>query len=251
MPSFIITEFDEISSTNTWAKEHVGSFAKGSFQVISAKKQSGGRGRQGRSFISLEGGLYLSCAFEVPEGHEDLSSLAIALGAQLANYLGVSLKWPNDLVFKGKKLGGFLIEVRGGWWIVGLGVNVNSSEEGKRVHSALDVKTLFLDEIEDRSTSFITKKLDVHTLKEEVAQIIYKTKEMFLEKGLSPFVPAIEKSLCHKKGDKIFIRIGSKIKIPALFQGISDKGELLIIRTEDKKEGLGPIERISQAEIIE
>ncbi len=249
MPSFIITEFDEIPSTNTWAKEHVGSFAKGSFQVILAKKQSGGRGRQGRSFVSLQGGLYLSCAFEVPGGHKDLSALAIALGAQLANYLGVSLKWPNDLVFKGKKLGGFLIEATGVWWIVGLGVNVNSSEEGRRAHRALDIETLFLDEIDDRRAHFMGKKLDIHSLKEEVAQIIYETKEMFLEKGLSPFMPAIEKSLSHRKGDKIFIRIGNKIKIPAIFQGISDKGELLITRIEE--EGLRPVERISQAEIIE
>jgi len=265
MVDCVITEFDEISSTNTWAKEHVSSFEKNSFQVISAKKQLAGRGRQGKSFISLEGGLYLTCAFEVPEKAKDLSALAIALGAQVADYLGVKVKWPNDLVVGKKKLGGFLIEALSGWWIVGMGINVHASNETKCAHSTLDIDTAFLEEVRAGFSSFqnnllkdsqrIKKsKYDIDVLKKELSELIYQAKELFFEKGLAPFLPTIEKTLSHKKGDKIFIRVGEANKEAAIFEGLSEKGELLITRMafEDKKgEPFRPVERLSQSEIIE
>lgn len=129
---------DETDSTNTRLKELACSGAAGGSVVI-AGRQTGGRGRMGRSFSSPEGGLYLSYLYRAPcpppePGHITVSA-AVAACEALEQACGVKadIKWVNDLLLSSRKICGILCESaaaqRGFACVVGLGLNVNTPEE--------------------------------------------------------------------------------------------------------------------------
>ena len=109
----------------------------GAGTVAIARQQSAGKGRQGKSWISRPGGLYLSAAL-APDGDAATSPMiALAIAWGIATRLRsleipVALKWPNDLILAGRKLGGILTEtrVRSGkivYAVVGVGLNWKNS----------------------------------------------------------------------------------------------------------------------------
>ncbi len=105
-------------------------------QVLLAEHQTAGRGRRGREWVSPFGAnLYLSLAWSFPHWPAQITVLPIAIGIACARALtaqgvgDVALKWPNDLVVRGQKLGGILIEQRGEAGgacraVIGVGINV-------------------------------------------------------------------------------------------------------------------------------
>lgn len=105
-------------------------------EIMLAEYQTAGRGRRGRAWVAPPGGsicLSLSWAFrEVPQ---DLGALGLIIGVCALRALRESgvkqagLKWPNDLVVEGEKLGGILIELRAesagpACVVIGIGLNV-------------------------------------------------------------------------------------------------------------------------------
>jgi BirA family biotin operon repressor/biotin-[acetyl-CoA-carboxylase] ligase len=103
--------------------------------AVLAETQTAGRGRHGRRWISPPGNLYLSVLLDaqaaVPGGLGLLAGVAIAdaLAPLLPASIALHLKWPNDLIADGRKLGGVLIEAgtrAGGasWAVAGIGVNL-------------------------------------------------------------------------------------------------------------------------------
>ncbi len=134
--------FDEIDSTNLVAARLVGTWgddddgARLADTVVLAGRQSGGLGRGGNAWISPPGGLYASWLGWLPVAALDAVPLAAAVclaEAVEALHPGVEvrLKWPNDLIAGGGKLGGILCQSRvagaAAWVIVGLGVNLESA----------------------------------------------------------------------------------------------------------------------------
>ncbi len=105
-------------------------------QVLIAEGQRAGRGRRGRSWLSPPGrGIYCSVAWSFESGLTGLGALSLVTGLSAADCLAeagldsVRVKWPNDLVVDGAKLGGCLVEIGGSAEgpcraIVGLGINV-------------------------------------------------------------------------------------------------------------------------------
>ena len=106
--------------------------------MVVARRQRFGRGQQGRVWQSPVGGLWLSAAFPWPADAAGTAApaLAMALGlaqelealAPLGTPLPLAIKWPNDLVVRGRKLAGLLprLRFRGGrvrWAQLGLGLN--------------------------------------------------------------------------------------------------------------------------------
>ncbi len=93
-----------------------------------AERQTAGRGRYGRSWMSEDGGLYFSIT--LPISIENVLKLTLTVGVSIAKVLNAKLKWPNDVMFSGRKLCGILCEVVGGvefpLVIVGIGINVNN-----------------------------------------------------------------------------------------------------------------------------
>jgi BirA family biotin operon repressor/biotin-[acetyl-CoA-carboxylase] ligase len=131
-----IDAFKSIESTNTYLLGRTPPLA-GRFAVAIADEQTSGRGRHTRRWVSPHGaGLYLSFAYSFAQTPQNMTSLTLAVGAGIVTLLhdlgvnGVQLKWPNDMVALGGKLGGILTEVmprRGetSSVVVGLGLNID------------------------------------------------------------------------------------------------------------------------------
>jgi BirA family biotin operon repressor/biotin-[acetyl-CoA-carboxylase] ligase len=106
--------------------------------------QRAGRGRRGRRWIAPFGGsLALSIAWTFPETVRNLPALSLAVGVTVARALarvgatGIALKWPNDIWFEDRKMGGVLIELRaeaGGpaFVVIGIGINVRLAAAARR-----------------------------------------------------------------------------------------------------------------------
>jgi BirA family biotin operon repressor/biotin-[acetyl-CoA-carboxylase] ligase len=114
--------------------------APGTMLACLAEYQSGGRGRRGRRWFSPLGrGLCLSISWCYELAPRDLAALGLVVGVAVAEALSmlvpgesVKLKWPNDIVADGGKLGGILVDVAGEAGgplrvVVGIGVNVCTS----------------------------------------------------------------------------------------------------------------------------
>ncbi len=107
---------------------------------ISARRQTEGRGRRGRSWIGEDGGLLLSVLLRIPrETAISWIPLAVAVGCveaaeQARPGIDVRLKWPNDLWLDGGKVGGILCEGVGGpsgsFVVAGIGINCAGSPDG-------------------------------------------------------------------------------------------------------------------------
>jgi BirA family biotin operon repressor/biotin-[acetyl-CoA-carboxylase] ligase len=128
--------FTEIGSTNDHLLRTPETRAN-RMTVCLAEYQNAGRGRRGRGWTApLGGGLCLSVGWRYAEMPGDISALSLAVGVVARRVIGalagaeIALKWPNDLVYDDRKLGGILIEIsaeaHGGCYIVaGLGLNVS------------------------------------------------------------------------------------------------------------------------------
>jgi len=128
---------DEVDSTNSEAERLLANGEKAPFAVL-ANTQRKGRGRLGRNWQSPKGGnLYLSMGFRPDVELIKLRSFTLWQGLKIAMLLrsltgieGISVKWPNDLVYDKKKIGGMLTEAsidceRVRSLVFGLGLNVN------------------------------------------------------------------------------------------------------------------------------
>lgn len=128
--------FGEVTSTMAIARELAREGCP-DFTVVTADRQTSGRGRLGRAWHSPDGGLYLTVVLR-PDLPAALSSLTtFAAGLTWAEFLradyriAVSLKWPNDLLVGERKLAGMLseMEARGDMLTfvnIGMGINVNN-----------------------------------------------------------------------------------------------------------------------------
>jgi BirA family transcriptional regulator, biotin operon repressor / biotin---[acetyl-CoA-carboxylase] ligase len=108
----------------------------GQLAVCIADYQSAGRGRRGRQWRAPPGtALCLSVAWQFREARPDLLALPLAVGVAvrraIASLIGqsIALKWPNDLVFADRKLGGILVELASGdrgrcHVVAGIGINI-------------------------------------------------------------------------------------------------------------------------------
>jgi BirA family transcriptional regulator, biotin operon repressor / biotin---[acetyl-CoA-carboxylase] ligase len=131
---------DEVGSTNAEAMAQIEA-GIGSGYVCIAEQQTAGRGRRGRQWISpYARNLYVSAVWEYEQGAAVLEGMSLAVGVVVARALSacgvppVQLKWPNDLLYQGAKLGGILLEMTGDpagacQVVVGIGLNVDMPGE--------------------------------------------------------------------------------------------------------------------------
>jgi BirA family biotin operon repressor/biotin-[acetyl-CoA-carboxylase] ligase len=108
----------------------------GGGHVYTAEQQTAGRGRRGRPWVSpFARNIYLSLVWEFSQGAAALEGLSLAAGVAVARALvalnapAVQLKWPNDVLYRGRKLGGILLETVGDadgvcQVVIGVGLNV-------------------------------------------------------------------------------------------------------------------------------
>ncbi|CAM3971770.1 Bifunctional ligase/repressor BirA [Pseudomonas reidholzensis] len=127
---------DAIDSTNAEALRCVAQGYPAPFLVL-AERQSAGRGRRGRQWVSpFAENLYYSLVLRVEGGMRQLEGLSLVVGLAVMRALqsfgvkGAGLKWPNDLLVGDQKLAGILLELVGDpadvcHVVLGIGINVN------------------------------------------------------------------------------------------------------------------------------
>ena len=166
--------FDEISSTNEYAKELR---ALGQDAVVTADRQTGGRGTKGRSFSSNVGGVYVTKLtfyrdFPAREAFKIMAGAAVAVCETLEFYgLHPVIKWVNDIYVNDKKICGILIEnVFSGNTvsssIVGIGLNVcnilpNDLERIATTMSQALNKDVSVSEVRERLIENLSAQKDV------------------------------------------------------------------------------------------
>ncbi len=126
-----------VGSTNTWAAEIVSAAKCKLPLLVLADEQTAGRGRELNQWWSSEGSIMLSLAVDrstLTIEPQSLCSLGVgcALLSTLDSFVessDLALKWPNDVMLRGKKVAGILIETAGtaaSALVIGIGVNLNT-----------------------------------------------------------------------------------------------------------------------------
>lgn len=157
---FRLIEVDETTSTNDLARGYAEAGEPAGL-VIRAGRQTAGRGRQGRSWLSPEGNLYTSLLLRPRRPMTEVSSLSLVVGLVLCETIGDMLggrawpavKWPNDVLVDGAKVAGILLEGspdrRGGceWVVAGVGVNIGWAPGASVGYATTCLATLGLAEM--------------------------------------------------------------------------------------------------------
>ena len=228
-----VIELDDVlSSTNDRAKE-LARLGAVHGQVVLANCQSSGRGRLQRQWESPRGGLWMSVVLRPNLSLADASKITLAASVAIADALRelfqirIGIKWPNDLIYQGKKLVGILGEVVGEWnavqtLIVGLGVNANfPREQLSNSLSAITLQEILGYEIDLNSlTAGILKHLEI-----ELQLLENKGFEELRSKWSERAVGI---------GEEIIILRGEQV-LQGVFRGISIDGAL-ILETGDGEE---------------
>lgn len=203
--------------------------------LIVADEQTKGKGRMGRSWYSPPKlGLWISLILRPDIPPFKAPGLSLCAGLALAQAIGdltgmdAKIKWPNDCLINGRKVGGILLELsaeldRINFVIVGIGVNVNhlSSDFPKKLSAlATSIRIECGTEV---------SRLKLLTLFMKRFEVIYLD---FKKNGLAPQRQLIKK-LSSLLGKKVIVKFG-KEKIEGVAQDIDDNGSL-VIRTRKEK----------------
>jgi BirA family transcriptional regulator, biotin operon repressor / biotin---[acetyl-CoA-carboxylase] ligase len=164
----------------------------GTFDFLSAECQTHGRGRRARSWLAPPcRAVCLSLSWNVRALPPHPGALSLAVGVCALRALsqlgvqGVELKWPNDLVVHGGKLGGILIELRaepGGpaYVVIGIGLNVTLGENLKQAIEAGGTSAVDL-------TSLGLERTDRNLVVAQLISSIVQGMEQFHDSGFSSF----------------------------------------------------------------
>ena len=136
-PAYRLVALETVDSTNDEALRLAAAGAEDG-TLVWAREQTGGRGRQGRSWSSPPGNLYFSLVLRPDCAVAEAAQLSFVAGLALGEAFGsvapplieVTYKWPNDLLLNGRKAAGILLESRGNpdgtleCLILGIGANL-------------------------------------------------------------------------------------------------------------------------------
>ena len=183
-----------VDSTNRYVADNAVASA-GHGQVCIAELQNAGRGRRGRSWVAPFGaGICLSMGWQFLESPPTFSALSLAVGVAAIRALRrfgaheAGLKWPNDLIWHNRKLGGILIEMRGesagpAHVVIGIGLNMHMPA-AVRLALAEQHAALITDVHEILRERTPSRNVLAGALVEEIVIML----QTFTEKGFAPFL---------------------------------------------------------------
>lgn len=219
---------DSISSTNSYLMEKAGAPLQ-SGHVCLSERQSEGRGRRGRRWVSPFGNnIYLSLFWEYGLAPAALSGISLVAGLAVIRaltQLGVSdigLKWPNDILCGNRKLAGLLLEMTGEQTgpsrvVLGLGMNVALTEaEGE----AIDQPWVSLAQVPGGEG--LSRNRIVAVLLDHLVSML----SQFEERGLAAMIPEWRQYDLYD-GKQVLLQLGSR-QIVGVHRGIEPSGALLL-----------------------
>lgn len=214
---FHIHHYKEVSSTNEEALDLIERGISNE-TVIIADKQTEGRGRTGKSWVSPEGNFYASLIINQETDVSKLTELtfvtALAVGNTLLSFISdsnVQHKWPNDILIDDKKISGILLEKKSNsnWLIIGIGININ--------HAPLPGTTCISNYGESVSNIDLLKKLIINfnkLRKQWLFDGFYAIREMWLKKVF-------------KMNEQISVKLADKL-YEGIFADIDKSGKLVL-----------------------
>lgn len=211
---------DEIGSTSDALKLRAA--GPGPEIALLARRQTGGHGRLGRTWRSIEGNLHLSVLLRPPTlrwpGHWSILA-AVALADTVRCYLpepdALRLKWPNDLLLGEGKLAGILLEAgiaKAPWLVVGFGVNLAGAPPGL-----------------GRPTASLTSVCPVpapEAFAARLLDVLQGWRRRYGSEGFAP-VQAAWLAAAHALGEPITVGVGAR-RLCGAFRGLGDDGTLLL-----------------------
>ncbi len=220
----------EVDSTNTRLIEGAKPPA-GKACVMLTERQTQGRGRRGRSWIAPFGRtLALSVSWGFEEAPRELSALSLAAGVGVARALqrigarSVTLKWPNDIWFQDRKMGGILLEMRGeaagpAFVVIGVGLNVTLEPAGL---AGLPADAVAPASVAEACVQPPSRNALAGALIDELIEVLCT----FGQSGFAPFVaPWCE--LDALQGRPARVRMGDR-ELAGTAMGIDPEGALLM-----------------------
>lgn len=194
--------------------------------IISSKEQTKGRGRRGRTWISLEGNLFFSqgLVFNISYIGQLIALSTLSLYETIKTMLQpthqVSLKWPNDILIDNQKVSGMLLEKGyNGYIIIGIGVNIKQAPSSPQM--LYPVTSLAANGIDIDRLAFLRSYITNFDKNEQSWQIhgFNEIKQKWLEavQGLNTQISV------HTDREELI----------GIFKGIGDDGELLLETTEN------------------
>lgn len=191
---------------------------------LCAERQSAGRGRQGRAWVSPVGNLYASTLVRRRLNDPPVPSLALVAAVALHEAVSVfldtrddgalTIKWPNDLLLGGAKLSGILLEGAGDATVVGFGVNVAHHPD-----------------LPDRPTTSLASRgvaVSPQALLEVLAEGFARWLGVWRGQGLEP-VRSVWLARAHPIGSALSVQPPSGVRLDGLFDGL-DRGGALLLR---------------------
>lgn len=229
--------FDETDSTNVQAKRLGEEGAPHGLLVVS-DQQNAGRGRRGRSWESPKGdSVYMSLLLRPRFAPDKAPMLTLVMAHSVCHALErvvdspVQIKWPNDLIIRGKKIVGILTEMSTeidyiNHVVIGVGINVN----GK----------IFPEELSDKATSLSIE--EGHEIQRSV--LIAEVMKQF-ERDYGQFLQTEDLSWMKADYEKHLVNYGQKVMVheatesyQAKALGINNTGELLIQKEDGTEEAV-------------
>lgn len=228
-------DFDELESTNDEALRTKLEYADKKL-VISAKKQTKGRGRRGRSWIGQDGNLFMSLLLNWPTA--DTGALVLIVGLALLKTVkkmsgsaDVKLKWPNDVLLNGKKMSGILLESgHTGTMIIGIGVNIAAyPDDDTLIYKAT---SLLEAGIKCNRAEFLQEYLKQF---DEISSLLITQRMMYIVEEWQKNAKGI--------GQAIIVHMPKKEE-RGIFRGLDSQGMLLLENAE------GQIKTISAGDVF-
>ncbi|GMT42198.1 MAG: bifunctional ligase/repressor BirA [bacterium] len=225
---------DEVDSTNLHAARLLSEKKLKHGTVIIAKKQTAGRGRFNRSWYS-DGGLCLTAALEIDSSLRDAGAVTLttgtAVGLSLTSLVDwpFEIKYPNDIMAGGRKLGGIIAEVKKPFVILGIGINVEQK--------------FFPAEISEKAVSLAQLGMDVdrETVAVSIINMLEPMIDIFSEKGFGELRPYWIKMNCTLGKNVVIEKVKGQTRGKAI--DLDDDGVLLV----ETKSGM---ERVNTGDVL-
>jgi BirA family transcriptional regulator, biotin operon repressor / biotin---[acetyl-CoA-carboxylase] ligase len=206
-------------------------------RLLLAESQSAGRGRLGREWRSpVAANLYLSLGWRLARPASALGGLSLALGVAVAEALetlgvdDLGLKWPNDVLRHGRKLGGLLLELGGELGgpsdlVIGLGLNVRMPRDAA---DSIDQPWADLADLADSGRLPSRNALAAAVVGAMVAAL-----DAYDHQGFAPFLPRFER-LDALSGRMVAVREGDR-RASGVALGVDAEGGLRVRHAEGER----------------
>lgn len=220
-----LLHFAEIDSTNAEALRQAAAGTRGPLWIL-ADRQNAGRGRRGRAWVSQSGNLFCTLLIAVSRTAPEAATLSFVAALSAADTIchfapnaDIQLKWPNDVLFGGKKIVGILLESAtsndASEIILSIGIGINLQSHPTDVELA--------------ATSLRAENIEAPTPDKALAQLAQSWAHWFTRWQEEGFSPIRDAWLARAKGvgQDIQVRLPNET-LEGVFKGLDASGTLLL-----------------------